>query len=158
MVNFYYFILKLVLGRHPNGTCCQKLLPSFIPSPLPLPMHDMLLKHLTLLPCQKGKNGATVRSWAVLEADAFLCLAAQGTEGQRGEIRESQAREGSDLCKTLWNAPSDREHLRVWGRESVLGLGMGKQEFAHFVWQITIRKSLAAWVLSFLLSSKSGVE
>lgn len=70
-------------------------------SPLPLPMHDVLLKHLTLFPCQKDKNGASVRSCALLEADAFLCLAAQGRKGQRGEIGGSRESRCNDLCKTL---------------------------------------------------------
>lgn len=71
-------------------------------SPLPpLPIRDVLLKHLTLFPCQEDKNGASVRSSAILDADAFLCLAVQGREGQRGEIRESQESQCSDLCKIL---------------------------------------------------------
>lgn len=122
---------------------------SSLPPPTPHAWH--VVKHLTPLPCQNGKNGATVSSWAILEADAFLCLAAQEREGQRGEIRGSQRSKCSDLCKTLWNAPSDRECLWVWGREGGLGLDIRKQEFALFVWLITIRRSLAAGVLSLLL-------
>lgn len=125
----------------------------FHPFP-PLPMHDVLLKHLTLFPCQKDKNGASVRSCAILDTDAFLCLAVQGREGQRGEIGGSQESRCNGLCKTLWNAHSARGYLWVWGREGVLSLDTRKWEFAHFTWQITRRKSLPgarAWALSFLL-------
>lgn len=149
-------MLKLVWDRHPNGTYWQKSLASFIPSPPSpqLPMRDVLLKHLTLFPCQKDKNGASVRSCAILEADAFLCLAVQGREGQRGEIRGSQESRCNDLCKTLWNAHSAGGYPWAWGRECVPRLDTRKQEFAHFTWQITSGKSLAgarAWVLSSLL-------
>lgn len=119
---FLLFYLEISVRQAPKWHILSEIAACFHPFPLPLPMHEMLLKHLTPLPCQKGKNGATVRSWASLEADAFLCLAAQGREGGRDRGEKSEGvRE--DLW-TLWNAPCDREHLWVWGREGALGLGI----------------------------------
>lgn len=60
-------------------------------------MHDVFLKHLTLFPCQKDKNGASVRSCTILEADAFLCRAVQGKEGQR-EKSEGVRKAGAMIC------------------------------------------------------------
>lgn len=74
----------------------------FHPSPLLLPMRDVLLKHLTLFPCQENKNEASVRSCAVLEADAVLCLA-EGREGLGGEAEGSRESRCHGLCKALQN-------------------------------------------------------
>lgn len=123
----------------------------FHPSPLPLPMRDVLLKHLTLFPCQENKNGASVRSCAVLEADAVLCLAACGGRGW-GEKSKGVGKAGAMVCarhsEIPWGSPW------AWRREGVLRLDTRKQEFAHFAWQIPSGKSLAgarAWALSSLL-------
>lgn len=143
-------MLKLVWHRHPNGTYWQKSLASFTPSPI----RDVLLKHLTLLPCQEDKNGASVRCSAILDADAFLCLAVQGREGQRGEIGESQESWCSDLCRILWDTHSDSGYPWVWVWEGILKLDTGERELTFFTWHITSRKSLAkskAWALSSVL-------
>lgn len=94
--NFLLFYLEISVRQAPKWHILSEIAACFHPFPLPLPMHEMLLKHLTPLPCQKGKNGATVRSWASLEADAFLCLAAQGREG--GTEGRSQ-RESGKICE-----------------------------------------------------------
>lgn len=120
-------------------------------SPLPLPMRDVLLKHLTLFPCQENKNEASVRSCAVLEADAVLCLTAWGGRDW-GEKPKGVGKGGAMVCarhsKTPWASPW------VWRREGILRLDTRKQEFAPFTWQIPSRKSLAgarAWAVSSLL-------
>lgn len=59
---FLLFDLEISVRQAPKWHLSSEIAAFFHPFPLPLPMHDMLLKHLTLLPCQKGKNGATVRS------------------------------------------------------------------------------------------------
>lgn len=70
--------------------------------------HDVVLKHLILFCCQKGKNEASVMPCAIPEADVFLCLAIQ---------REIKGQENrcNVLCKIL-PAPL-----------SIPGLGRGTQ-------------------------------
>lgn len=84
-------------------------------------MHDVLLKHLTQVSCQKDKNGASVRSCAILDADALLCLEGRG----RGEKLEGVRKAGAMICAKHSEMPA------LAGRIS-LSLGEGSGPWAGY--------------------------
>jgi len=105
--------------------------------PLPPPLRDVVLKHLTLFPCQKRQEWGFCSALGCPGGRCFSLPCGAGAGGAKGRSRREPGK------WVPWSGQSAPERP-LWDVARVSWrLGTREREFARFTWQITSRKSLA---------------